>query len=125
MDIELAQSPPNEALSAPRLSGYPSFAEFIAADADAAIYRKYEHLSARNLLYLQSELHELEAQLERLDAKDAREKEIDNQQSQKIARYWHHYAQGDNARAKEHRTLQEKIRLKIKGYRKCDKTAQE
>jgi hypothetical protein len=35
----------------------PSFAEFIA------IYRKFERLSVRNLLYLQSELHDLEGQL--------------------------------------------------------------
>ena len=58
VDIELALP------HAWRLAGYSSFAQFIAADADAAIYRKYERLSTRNLLYLQSELRDLEGQLE-------------------------------------------------------------
>ena len=43
-----------------KLEGYPSFAQFIARDGDAAIFRKYAQLSARNLLYLQSELYVLE-----------------------------------------------------------------
>ena len=33
-----------------RLNGYPSFVHFIARDGDAAIYGKYNNLSARNLL---------------------------------------------------------------------------
>jgi hypothetical protein len=49
--------------TAGRLKGYPTFSAFIARDQDAAIYRKYESLSARNLLYLSSEIHELEGQL--------------------------------------------------------------
>ena len=63
-----------EAMSAaPRyLEGYPTFAEFIAKDKDAAIYRRFENLRARNLLYLQDELHELERKLEELDEKDAK-----------------------------------------------------
>jgi hypothetical protein len=59
VDVELAQ--PRPAPQPPKhLSGYPSFAAFISQDPDAAIYRKFERLSARNLLYLQSELHHLE-----------------------------------------------------------------
>jgi hypothetical protein len=34
---------------APKLRGYPTFAEFIARDGDAAIFRTYKSLSARNL----------------------------------------------------------------------------
>lgn len=40
------------------------------------IYRKYAHMSARNLLYLQSELHELDEHLRQFDREDA--KDIDN-----------------------------------------------
>ena len=43
-----------------RLEGYPSLAHFIARDGEAAIFRRYAGLSARNLLYLQSQLYELE-----------------------------------------------------------------
>ena len=115
--IELAQSPSPPIPQTPRLPGYPSFAHFISQDGDAAIYRRYESLSARNLLYLQSELHELEGQLEALDAEDAKDRQVDDKESQKIARLWHHYARAGNARAVRHRDLQGKIRAKIKEYR--------
>ena len=98
-----------------RLEGYPSFAQFIARDVDATIYRKYARLSARNLLYLQSELHELEEQLRQLDKEDA--KDIDDEEAQKAAREWKHYSDPQNGRASQHRVLQEIIRLKLKEYR--------
>jgi hypothetical protein len=45
------------------LDGYPSLAEFIASDPDhtSLVFRRFDKLAARNLLYLQSELAELEA----------------------------------------------------------------
>lgn len=117
VDIELASTTPNPQK---RLEGYPSFAEFIARDKDAAIYRKFEHLSARSLLYLQSELHELEGQLQTLDAEDEAEKDRNNEQAKKIARYWEHYSR-DSGRAATHRDLQRKIKMKVKEYRECQK----
>ena len=98
-----------------RLDGYPSFAEFIAQDGDAAIYRKFSHLSARNLLYLQSELHDLEGRLQQLDEEDA--KGLDNEDAQKAVRDWRHFSDPRNSRAQEHKGLQEQIRGKIKEYR--------
>ena len=67
-----------------RLDGYPPFAQFIATDGDAAIYRRYKQLSARNLLYLQSELFELEEKLQQLDREDA--KDIKEVNARNIAR---------------------------------------
>ena len=116
-DVELAPSSVPTDIPPPYLPGLPSFAAFVASDADAAIYRKYECLSARNLLYLQSELHELEQQLQELDARDVRDKNIRDQEAQKIARRWNYYSQDGGDRATEHRNLQEKIRVKIKEYR--------
>lgn len=98
-----------------RLEGYPSFAQFIATDSDAAIYRKYSHLSARNLLYLQSELHELQERLQNLDREDAKDEH--NQDAQKVARNWKYYSDPLNATACQHRGLQADIRMKIKEYR--------
>jgi hypothetical protein len=98
-----------------RLDGYPSFAEFIARDGDAAIYRKFSHLSARNLLYLQSELHDLEGRLQQLDKEDA--KGLDNEDAQKAVRDWRHFSDPRNSRAQEHKELQEQVRGKIKEYR--------
>ena len=98
-----------------RLEGYPSFAQFIASDSDAAIYRKYARLSARNLLYLQSELHELQERLQDLDREDAKDEH--NQDAQKVARNWKYYSDPLNATACQHRGLQGDIRMKIKEYR--------
>ena len=52
------------------LEGYAELAEFIACDDDILLFRKFGTLGARNLLYLQAELQELEAQLRRIDEKD-------------------------------------------------------
>ena len=97
------------------LEGYPSFSKFIAKDKDAAIYRKFDNLSSRNLLYLQSELHDLERQLEIIDREDA--KNIDNERAQRAARYWTHFSEDSDNQALVRRTLQENIKVKIKEYR--------
>ena len=98
-----------------RLEGYPSFAEFIAKDKDAAIYRRYESLSARNLLYQQSELHQLEKQAAELDKEEA--KDIENQNAQQAARYWSYYANDPSGPGRERRALQDEIKVKLKAYR--------
>ena len=102
--------------SAALLEGYPTFTNFIARDCDAAIYRKFEELSARSLLYQQSELHDLAGQLRDLDHKDA--KDINNENAQKTARYWKHFSGAEDEMTRQRRNLQEKIRHKIKEYRK-------
>jgi hypothetical protein len=112
-DIELASSSPPEGPA--RLEGYPSFAEFITQDQDAAIYRKFERLSARNLLYLQSELHHLEGQLQQLDRDDAND--IGNEEAQKATRGWKYFSDEGNSRAKIHRELQARIAEKLRAYR--------
>ena len=50
--------------------GYPRFSAFVAIDSDRSttIFRRFERLAARNLLYLETELAELEAAQDRLDA---------------------------------------------------------
>ena len=98
-----------------RLEGYPTFAEFISKDKDAAIYRKFENLSARNLLYLQSELHDLERQLEEVDRGDA--KNIGDENAQRAARLWTHLANDSNAQARARRQLHAEIKVKIREYR--------
>lgn len=54
------------------VNGYASLAAFIASDADksTAIYRRFDRLSARNLLFLQSELEELQALQDKYDEED-------------------------------------------------------
>jgi hypothetical protein len=56
------------------VNGYASLASFIASDADrsTAIYRRFDRLSARNLLHLQSELEELQELQDQFDKEDSR-----------------------------------------------------
>ena len=46
---------------------YRTFAEFITSDEELFVFRRFDRLNARNLLYLQSELVWLEAQLQEMD----------------------------------------------------------
>lgn len=50
-------------------NGYPAVAEWIARDPDSEtyIFRKFDELSARNLLHLQSQVISLESRLKRLN----------------------------------------------------------
>ena len=50
--------------------GYRTFAEFIATDDELFVFRRFDRLNARNLLYLQSELIALEKQLSEYDSED-------------------------------------------------------
>lgn len=54
------------------IDGYPALTDCIASDKDGttAIYKKFNRLGARNLLLLQSELAELQAQLDVFDRED-------------------------------------------------------
>ena len=97
-----------------RLEGYPSYADFISKDREAAIYRKFGNLSARSLLYMQGELHELEQQLEDFDSEDLRD--IDNKDAQKSARIWESFAKDQSEAAQARRDLQCKIRVKVNEY---------
>ncbi|KAJ4289533.1 hypothetical protein N0V90_010862 [Kalmusia sp. IMI 367209] len=56
-----------------RLEGIPLLSSFIASDEDAAIFRGFTRLGARNLLHLQNHLNELETKLDDLDKHDVSE----------------------------------------------------
>ena len=116
METDVELGPTSKAST--RLEGYPKFAEFIAKDRDAAIYRRFQYLSARNLLYQQSEIHDIEEQLEKLDYEDA--KDIANVNAQSAARQWHRYASNTDAHSVRRRELQSKIETKLKKYRKLN-----
>jgi hypothetical protein len=54
-----------------RLDGFPALAHFIGEDPDAEIFRRFSRLGARNLLYLQSIVGELEKKLDEFDKYDS------------------------------------------------------
>ena len=98
-----------------QLDGFPTFATFIARDKDVAIYKAFKGLSARSLLYQQSELHDLERRLRQLDSEDA--EDIENRDAQKAAVYWEHFSNDSSDEAKERRKVHAMIKVKLKEYR--------
>lgn len=114
-DIELGLRKGNFSL----LEGYPTVAQFISHDSDAFIYRSFQKLSARRLLYLQSQLADLEAQLERLDTFDAENQY--NIAARKAAGSWAHYSGSNDGRVQEHRALQISIGKILTEYRQYNR----
>ncbi len=70
------------------IDGFPSLAAFMASDRDktALIFKRFDRLAARNLLCLQSELAELESQLDQFDRDDQR-----SQDTMQSLRNWQAY----------------------------------
>ena len=118
-DIELA--PPSAKNSA---RGFALVASKIASDIDktTTIYRRFDELSARNLLFYQAELAELEDQQKGLDDEDRNAKD---QASIEYQRDWNeferHAREEENGmvqkREKEKMELLMKIRKKLEKYR--------
>ena len=101
------------------VAGYASLAEFIASDSDhgTAIYRRFDELSARSLLYMQSELAELKAEQEALDNEDWR----GGLEDKIRARDWkvlQESAESGNVKDVRRIELINEIRTKLKEYRK-------
>jgi hypothetical protein len=90
--------------------GYPRHAALTSRDKVYAVYRKFLALNSRNLLYLQSEIMDLESQLKKTD------RELFEDESQKrlgfpALKSWAEFAQNE-ARTE----MFEKIRCKLETY---------
>jgi hypothetical protein len=98
--------------------GYPSLASFIASDKDKStvIYRRFDRLSARNILYLQSELADLEARQDAYDKEDVKGSMADKQ----CARNWNDFKKRSETdeRQKARMELVKEIRQTMKEYSK-------
>jgi hypothetical protein len=112
-DIELR--PPE-----PQRFGFASLAAYIAEDKDKSIsiYRSFQRLSARNLLYLEAEISELEEQLDYFDNELHRA----DAETQRWARSWKGLVASSNEnppnpRAKERINIVIRIRKLMKEYR--------
>jgi hypothetical protein len=99
-----------------QLHGYPSLASFIVSDDDKStfIFRRFDRLSTRNLLYLQSELAELEARQNAFDAEDVEGTMTDKQ----CARNWADFKNQsqENERQGKRMALVKDIREKLEEY---------
>ena len=101
------------------VKGYPSLAAFIASDRDksTAIYRRFDRLSARNILYLQSELVELEARQDKYDAEDRQRTTGEKASSRDWEIFRNKAGESNNTHEKKRMELVLEIREKIKEYR--------
>jgi hypothetical protein len=104
------------------LTGYPSLAAFIASDRDRTtlIYKRFDELAARNLLYLQSELAELHSQQRASDQQDL----IADMHTKQCARNYAAFEKAaldpsNHARQAERWALAKKIRKTLKEYREA------
>jgi hypothetical protein len=105
------------------VTGYASLAAFIASDPDhsTAIYRRFDELSARNLLYLQSELAELKARQDELDQEDIRGN-LDDKRRAKDWKVLRDRADSGDINARERLDLIHNIRSKLKEYSMSEKS---
>lgn len=99
-------------------SGYSAFTAFIASDDELSVYRKFRSLSSRNLLYLQSELRVLEAELEAIDAEDLKE-ELSSDTPRRVAQCFEtlELEQDSTDDLKKRMKLIRRIRELMKDYR--------
>lgn len=114
-----ASSPGPDPEKGVQRDGYPSLAAWIAHDPDneSYVFRKFDKLSARNLLGMQSQLISLEMKIESIE--DAMRNSGDPENLVSLAR-WETYEE----RAKDPKTLEyqkmkteENLKNRIKEYR--------
>lgn len=103
--------------------GYPALAHWMAQDPDneTLMFRKFDSLSARNLLYMQAELFDIQKRISNLDRQIIKSRDITLMES---TRRWETFV--ENARLVQPRPEHEMMELatdmrkKLKAYRKSD-----
>jgi len=89
------------------LRGYPEIASFIGSDKDFFIFRRFNVLSARNMLFLQDELVELEDKLEQVDLAESRSGHL-----------WNLHSRREDSNAAR-KALMAEIRVKLCEYQEA------
>ncbi|KAJ4355439.1 uncharacterized protein N0V89_003455 [Didymosphaeria variabile] len=104
-----------------KLSGFPSLASFIASDRDRTtfVYKRFDELAARNLLYLQSELAELQSKQRGFDDDDLVADLATKQCARNYAEFMRAAKDAGNERQKERKALMLEIRQTMKDYREA------
>lgn len=124
MEVDLELGSWETHASLPPKEGFAEVAEWIASDSDHEefIFRKFNEISSRNLLYLQCEVLYLESELQDLDQKVSRSGDMTLKD---MARTWEELVKhGGSGReeAKLQMRLIMKLREKIESYRKSERS---
>jgi hypothetical protein len=102
------------------LTGYPSLAAFVASDRDRStlIYKRFDELAVRNLLYLQSELAELHSRQRAFDQEDLAA-DLPTKQCARNFSDFKTKVLADDPKQKERWELVKKVRETMKEYREA------
>ncbi|KAF5673451.1 hypothetical protein FHETE_3365 [Fusarium heterosporum] len=98
--------------------GFAALSSLMASDGDQEllIFRKFDEISARNLLYLQCELLSIEERLEKLDKKLSSSGDMDLEEAAETWEVMIEQAQDGKTEAKEMMALIDQLRAKMKEY---------
>ena len=102
--------------------GFAALSSLMASDGDQElfIFRKFDEISARNLLYMQCELLSIEERLKKCDRKLSSSDDMDLEEAAETWEVMVKQAKNGRIEAKEMMELVQELRVKIKEYRKQD-----
>lgn len=98
--------------------GYPKLAEHIGNHPNLASFRRFAALNARNLLYFQAELIELEEELEKVEQRDHKLWQDGTGDDYTATWYWLG-GKGGNDQNKDQLDLVRKLRELLYQYSQC------
>ncbi|KAF2002119.1 hypothetical protein P154DRAFT_618864 [Amniculicola lignicola CBS 123094] len=106
------------------LEGFPSLSSLLCSDSDLQVYRRFNRLASRNLLYLQAEILDIEARLEEHDAEDVEIANSENDATESMevklnARCWEVFkekAKSGDRKAQERMDLIRELRERMAEY---------
>ena len=105
-------------------NGFSSVAAFIAEDPDntSTIYRRFDRLAARNLLYLQARLQKLEAVQDKLDNENLLNGDLE---ASKAASSWEDFEALaiTSEREKKRMEMADQIQVTLKAYRRLPRSS--
>lgn len=103
-------------------SGYPELAHRLAINPDyeAFIFRKFDRLSARNLLHLESKLAFLEYKLDKTDERALQSQDSETFRSIRTWEAFEENAKDINRPEHAHMRIAEEIRETLKEYREAE-----
>lgn len=98
--------------------GYPALSSWIARDPDGEtlVFRKFNRMSARNLLHLQCQLTGLEREIDQLDDQARRSADREEQQSSRRWETLIEHAKDPNRPEKKRLKKAEELSVMLKEY---------
>jgi hypothetical protein len=121
-DVELGNLPQAPQAPLDRFpKGFPSLTAFISSNAksESFIFKRFDYLAARNLLYLQSELAYLQHRLQQFDEADYKAEGDGGQEARDCARSWEEFERKkiSNDGQRKRWELVHRIRNTLREYR--------